>query len=227
MVLNSYLSDYQFLTSDLIIIFPLAFLISRTQTEDKLTYLVPSGALISVPIVVSILTQTFLMLSFQFLGWFLLIQNKWYKNFCNCYNDKVNFCYDNTVIFLISNFQYLISAICFSINKPFKKSIFTNQLLIICLVFAITYSIYLVLIPDNFSRNLLNIIFIPSLIFKIVLVGIIVLNFVTCFLCEKFLVPFITKKYKNYKYNKVKYTIAKNFSDYDLRKLDKIKKLSL
>ena len=227
MVLNSYLSDYQFLTSDLVIIFPLAFLMSRTQTEEKLTYLVPSGALISVPIIASILTQTILMLFFQLLGWFLLTKNRWYRNICNCVDDKVNLCYDNSVVFLISNFQYLISAVCFSINKPFKKSIFTNQLLIICLVFAFTYSIYLILMPDVHNRNLLNIIYIPSMFFKIILLVIIVLNFATCFLGEKLLVPYITKIYKKIKYDKIKQNYEKNISDYDLGRLEKIKKLSL
>ena len=227
MVLNSYLSDNQFLTSDLVIIFPLAFLISRTETEDKLTYLVPSGALISVPIIASILTQTILMLFFQLLGWFLLTKNRWYKNICNCYDDKVNLCYDNSVVFLISNFQYLISAVCFSINKPFKKSIFTNQMLIFCLVFAFTYSTYLILMPGYYNRHLLNIIFIPSKIFKIILLVIIFFNFGTCFLCEKLLVPYITKIYKRNKYDKIKQNYEKNVSDYDLRRIEKIKKLSL
>lgn len=98
MVLGSYLTDNQFLASDLFIIFPMAILIARTGAYYKLTKHQPTGALISLPIVSSILMQTVIQLLAQLGVWFLLIKQKsWYKNFCDSGEDSVKPCYDNTV----------------------------------------------------------------------------------------------------------------------------------
>jgi len=56
-ILNSYLADNQFLICDLFIIFPIAIFLARTGAYEKLTYHIPTGALISVPIVSSIIMQ--------------------------------------------------------------------------------------------------------------------------------------------------------------------------
>ena len=56
-IFNSYLGDNQFLICDLGIIFPLAIFLARTGAYEKLTYHIPTGALISVPIITSIIFQ--------------------------------------------------------------------------------------------------------------------------------------------------------------------------
>jgi len=65
LVVNTYLTDNQFLSSDLFIVFPLAVLISRfikllfrTGAHEKLTHHQPTGVLLSVPIITSILLQS-------------------------------------------------------------------------------------------------------------------------------------------------------------------------
>ena len=227
MVLGSYLTDYQFLSSDLVIIFPLAFLISRTEATDRLTHHRPTGALISVPIITSILMQTVLMFSFQLLGWYTLTFNDWYVNYCRCNEMIVYECFDNTVVFLVSNMQYLISAIAFSISYPFKKSIFTNYLLVICLTAAFTYSAYLIVIPDEGSRHLLQLSILPSMEFRYIILFISTSNFIMCYLVERYLVPFISKKWKKYKYDNIKRELDGKPMDYKLNQIAKLKKLSM
>jgi len=58
MIYASYLTDNQFLCIDLFLIFPLAILMARTTASPVLTHHQPTGALISVPIIISILLQT-------------------------------------------------------------------------------------------------------------------------------------------------------------------------
>ena len=227
MILGSYLSDYQFLTSDLFIIFPIAFLISRTEATEKLTHHRPTGALISVPIVTSILSQTALMFLFQLIGWYALTFNNWYENYCANDEEKVFACYDNTVVFLISNMQYLISAIAFSISYPFKKSIFTNYLLILCLFLAFSYSAYLIIIPDEGSMNILDLAVLPSVKFKYFLLLISASNCIVCYLVEKFVVPLISKKWKTHKYNNIKKVLKEKSINYNLNQLEKLKKFSM
>lgn len=83
MIFNSYLSDNQFLASDLFIIFPLAFLIARTGAYEKLTRDVPNGALISLPIISSILLQIIIQFLCQYGIYLILsVQNYFDENQC-------------------------------------------------------------------------------------------------------------------------------------------------
>jgi cation-transporting ATPase 13A2 len=95
-IVNSYLSDNQFLIADLFIIFPMAILIARTGAYHKLTPHQPTGALISVPIITSILLQTLIQFSAQFGIWMLVKNQSWHKS--DCYADEtVGPCMDNSV----------------------------------------------------------------------------------------------------------------------------------
>jgi cation-transporting ATPase 13A2 len=96
-VFNSYLTDNQFLVPDLFIIFPLAILIARTSAYHKLTHHQPTGALISIPIVSSILIQTTIQIIIQYGASLLVQQQPWYKNECYLVDEAVNPCLDNTV----------------------------------------------------------------------------------------------------------------------------------
>jgi predicted P-type ATPase len=96
-VYNSLLTDNQFLVSDLFITFPLAMFIARTGAYGKLTHHKPTGALISMPIISSIIIQVIIQSLSQF-GSALMVQSQnWYSNDCFVEDKDVNPCYDNTV----------------------------------------------------------------------------------------------------------------------------------
>jgi len=97
MIFKSYLTDNQFLASDLFIIFPMAIFIARTGAYSKLTHHQPTGALISMPIISSILIQTVIQFSAQLGAWFVLSHQTWYSNFCESIGDFVKPCLDNSV----------------------------------------------------------------------------------------------------------------------------------
>jgi cation-transporting ATPase 13A2 len=94
---SSYLNDNQFLVSDLFIIFPLAILIARTGAYDRLTYHQPTGALISIPIISSILIQTLIQFVAQYVSILLVHQQPWWENNCSTEGKNVTPCHDNTV----------------------------------------------------------------------------------------------------------------------------------
>ena len=50
---------------DLAFTFPIAILMARTKSYEKLTYHVPTGALISIPIISSIVLQLITHFGFQ------------------------------------------------------------------------------------------------------------------------------------------------------------------
>ena len=69
-LIGSYLSDWQFMASDLFLITPLAFLIPLAPAYDKLTYHKPVSSLFSFSIIFSMALQTFCVGAFQIAGYF-------------------------------------------------------------------------------------------------------------------------------------------------------------
>jgi magnesium-transporting ATPase (P-type) len=115
---NSYLADNQFLVPDLFITFPLAILIARTGAYKKLTHHQPTGALLSAPIISSILIQTLIQFAFQYGMTLIIHSQKWYRNECYIVDKYINPCQDNTVSYYLNigcclSRQYAILKHCY------------------------------------------------------------------------------------------------------------------
>lgn len=54
------LADYQFLYVDLVLLIPLSIFMGRTEAYSKLTPHLPSGTLISVPVITSVCVSFFI-----------------------------------------------------------------------------------------------------------------------------------------------------------------------
>ena len=185
-ILDSYLSDWQFLVEDVFIITPLGFLMPLTPAYDKLTYHRPVSSLFSFSIIFSMLLQSLNVTGFQILIYFLIDlvfpkQDKdFHNNFCGeneevCDEEFDNFrkcsifeeyedknCIDNSALFYISFAQYLILCIVFAKGKPFKKSIFHNLPLFIFSIIIFIYTEYIVFYVDKFSEKKIKIIPFPD-----------------------------------------------------------------
>lgn len=226
-IFNSYLSDWQFLSSDLIIIFPLAYFISKTGAYDKLTHHQPTGDLISFPIIFSILLQTVILFCFQFGS--KLFTEHFYKFYrfgenAECNAEPLYPCYDNTVIFLISNAQYLLTAIAFSMSRPFRKSIYTNPLLTFFIMITFAYSIYFLFYIDPFSSGRLKLIeFDGDEFFKYYIISAIVLNLIVAYFTEKVIVPFFKKVWNSLKMRKMQNKISQAEREYNLNMIVSVK----
>jgi cation-transporting ATPase 13A3/4/5 len=60
-------------------------------------------------------------------------------------DDDITPCTDNTSLFLISSFQYLIACACFSVSKPFRASILTNPFYVVAFLTMAIFQGFLVL----------------------------------------------------------------------------------
>ena len=70
-LIDSYLSDWEFMASDLFLITPLAIVIPLAPAYDKLTYHRPVSSLFSFSIIFSMAMQTLCVGAFQIFGYFL------------------------------------------------------------------------------------------------------------------------------------------------------------
>ena len=100
-LLDSYLSNWEYMVIDLFLITPLAFLMPLTPAYDKITYHRPVSSLFSFNIIFSMLLQTFCVAGFQIGGYFFMDSifpsedtTAFAENFCN--NTKKKACRYNS-----------------------------------------------------------------------------------------------------------------------------------
>ena len=158
LIYGTYLADFQFLVSDLFIIFVLEWFLAMTHPHNELTFHYPVNQLLSFPVISSILTQTVLVFIFQFVGYKILKNHYNFETICD-FDEHENPmpCHENTILFLIAHFQYLTMALAFSVSKPFRKPIYTNIPLVIYLLIIYFYSIWITINCDNWSKKLFKI----------------------------------------------------------------------
>ncbi|XP_075028668.1 polyamine-transporting ATPase 13A2 isoform X3 [Calonectris borealis] len=183
--INTNLSDFQFLFFDLIITTTVAVLMGRTGPAQELGVERPQGALISVLVLGSLLLQTALLITVQVLSYFITVSQSWYVPLNSTVMAPQNLPnYENTVLFCVTGFQYLILAVAMSKGYPFREPLYTNVLFLVVLILLFGLMIWLTLYPLGFPKTLLKLQGIDDLNFKLLLLGIAALNFFTAFVLE-------------------------------------------
>ncbi|XP_077998029.1 polyamine-transporting ATPase 13A3-like [Glandiceps talaboti] len=148
--IQSNLGDMQFLYVDLVITTTVAVLMGHTQAYPYLVAERPPGSLVSPPILASLLVQIAITIAIQTGAYFCLLAQPWFTPLDQHKNQEENIlCYENTVIFLVSSFQYIILAAAFSKGKPFRLSIYTNVLFLLSLLLLTGCTVWLTIYPTD------------------------------------------------------------------------------
>ena len=197
--LKSNLLDLQFLYQDLFMILPLAVFMAYTGASNRLTTVLPPGALISVPVLSSIIGQVFLQGTFQVFSYMILRNQDWYESEDDLYHTPKNElnannpmpAYENTVLFLVSSVQLLVVCISFSIGPPFRQPAYKNYYFTAAILIISCFSFYLVVFP---AENTLDFLQMRSMDmnFRWILFGIILFGSIVTWVYERFGVLFIT-----------------------------------
>ncbi|XP_072011383.1 polyamine-transporting ATPase 13A2 isoform X2 [Engystomops pustulosus] len=179
------LGDFQFLLFDLVITTTLAVLMGRTGPASELGIKRPLGTLISIPVLGSLIVQTSMILLVQLLSYFLLISQPWFVPVNTTSTIPQNLPnYENTAIFSVSGFQYLILGVVLSKGYPFRKPLYTNVLLLIALLLLLALMLWITIYPLTFMLSILQLKLISDFNFKFVLIGIVAVNFIAAFIVE-------------------------------------------
>ena len=114
MVYNTYLNDYQFFFIDILLVFPLEFFLAIQKPSSELTYHYVNSNLFSFPILTSVITHSIIELAFQ-LGSFYILKHYFpWNHHCGFDEDDwPNSCHANTILFLISLYQFFAIALSF------------------------------------------------------------------------------------------------------------------
>lgn len=127
----SNLGDFQFLYIDLVLILPIAVFMGRTEAYPVLSPKRPTANLVSKKVLTSLIGQILIQSLFQGALFVIVRHQPWYTPPDYNSEEKNIECYENTVLFLLSCFQYLLVAIVFSVGRPYRKPMSSNRKLIL------------------------------------------------------------------------------------------------
>ncbi|XP_024124360.1 probable cation-transporting ATPase 13A3 isoform X2 [Oryzias melastigma] len=188
----SNLGDFQFLFIDVVIILIVAFTMSLNPAWKELVWRRPPSSLISGPLLCSVLMQILTCLLFQVLVFTLVQQQSWYEKWtpesdaCNIsLSQSVNTTtsphdhkniknYENTSLFYVSSFQYLVVAIVFSKGKPFRQPSYRNWPFMLSCAALYAFLLFIMLHPIPAIDRFLEIVCVPRewrLILLVIVVG--------------------------------------------------------
>ncbi|KAJ7188128.1 hypothetical protein C8R46DRAFT_1053735 [Mycena filopes] len=127
----SSLGDFQFLYIDLFIIIPVAVTMGRTLPYPRIHSKRPTASLVSKKVLASLIGQIIITSGVQLWGYLWIRGQPWYtppppSDPTSDGNRLESTNYENSTLFLLSCFQYVLVAAVFSIGPPYRKSMWTN-----------------------------------------------------------------------------------------------------
>jgi cation-transporting ATPase 13A3/4/5 len=170
---------------DLFIIIPIAVAMGRTLPYPKIHPKRPTASLVSRKVLTSIIGQTIINSGIQGLVFVWIRAQPWYVPPVTDADELETLNYENTCLFLISCFQYILVAGVFSVGPPYRKPLYTNPSLVICLTALTGFSTYVLLAPSELVANILHIMSLPWS-FRLQLLAVAAVNIAVCFGFERF-----------------------------------------
>lgn len=148
---GSNITDAQFLYIDLVALVPLSIVQAWTGSYEKLTKEVPTATLFYFPVLLSVVVSSLIQFAFQIFFFFNVRKQSFYVPIdpTTLDFDSPNYSYEETVLFMVANYQYLVTCIAFSISKPFRKSIYTNYAFFFCVIFLTVFNALCIFLPGD------------------------------------------------------------------------------
>ncbi|PIL34017.1 transporter [Ganoderma sinense ZZ0214-1] len=162
----SSLGDFQFLYIDLFIIIPIAVTMGRTLPYPRIHPKRPTASLVSKKVLASIVGQIVITSAVQFWTFFWVRAQSWYAppvpNDPDSSDDKLEATnFENSALFLVSCFQYILVAAVFSIGPPFRKQMWTNGWFMVSMVVLGLFNLLVLLDPPRPLVKLLELMHLP------------------------------------------------------------------
>ncbi|GJN90098.1 hypothetical protein Rhopal_003097-T1 [Rhodotorula paludigena] len=158
----STLGDFQFLYIDLALILPIAVTMGRTEAFPRIHPKRPTANLLSKKVLTSLFGQILLTSGFQVFTFFWIRSRDWYTPPVIDPDQLDIVSYENTSLFLLSSFQYILVAAVFCVGPPYRKPLYTNRWLVAALVALSSFSLYTLFMPSSaFIFQLLEFIPLP------------------------------------------------------------------
>ncbi|KAG0347027.1 hypothetical protein BG004_000252 [Podila humilis] len=158
----SNLGDFQFLYIDLALILPIAVFMGRTEAFPVLNPKRPTANLVSKKVLTSLIGHIIIQFMFQGIIFVTVRRQEWYRPPVYHRGEKNIECFENTAMFLLSCFQYLLIAVVFSVGPPFRKPMVSNRPFVVITVALVILSALMVLFPPQWVVGVMQLLAISS-----------------------------------------------------------------
>ncbi|KAL0267327.1 UNVERIFIED_CONTAM: hypothetical protein PYX00_009625 [Menopon gallinae] len=140
------LSNMEFLYIDLVITTSLAVVIGRTGPANTLVKTRPIARLVSPANVIPLLLQIIFTFFIQLSSLQYLYLQDWFEPTTS---QDVTTSWENTVVYCVSSFQYLILALVYSKGKPYRQSFYRDIPFMAVFVSLLAFTTLLCVYPVN------------------------------------------------------------------------------
>ncbi|KAK2871562.1 hypothetical protein FQN49_003053, partial [Arthroderma sp. PD_2] len=184
----SNLGDFQFLYIDLVIILPVAIFMGWIGPSSVLCRKRPTANLVSRKVLTPLLGQILICILIQAVAYETVQIPEWYippkisHEETNVKNSQ------NTALFLVSCYQYVLSGVVLSAGRPFRKPATSNVPFVATIIIILLFSSYMLFQPATWLYKLMQLTYM-SPEFKGWLVFLALGGFGTAWLCENHVFP--------------------------------------
>ncbi|KAI0012819.1 hypothetical protein F4779DRAFT_566997 [Xylariaceae sp. FL0662B] len=163
----SNLGNFQFLFIDLILILPIAIFMSWSGPFPVLSKKRPTADLISRKVLTPLLGQMAICILIQAVTWIAVRKQSWYIPPRATQSTVKNS--ENTVLFLVSCFEYIFVGVILSAGRPFRQPMTQNWPFMATILVTLALTLYMVFTPARRVMKLMELTHI-SQSFKVTLV---------------------------------------------------------
>ncbi|KAJ8395144.1 hypothetical protein AAFF_G00036000 [Aldrovandia affinis] len=179
------LGDLQFLFFDLLLVTSLAIVMGRGGPSKELHPQRPPASLLTLPVLASLLFHLILIILAQVAALLVTMSQDWFVPLNATVSGAANLPnLEDTGVFAVSGFQYIIMAVVMTKGYPYKKPLYTNVLFVFVLLVLLGIMSWLVLYPAPILDRLLQLYTVTDINYKLLLVALAALNFFTSYLME-------------------------------------------
>ncbi|KAK2749170.1 hypothetical protein FQN57_006785 [Myotisia sp. PD_48] len=158
----SNLGDFQFLYIDLAIILPVAIFMGWIGPSPTLCRKRPTANLVSRKVLTPLLGQIAICALIQFVAFETVQLQPWYKPpKPNIHKAQIKNS-QNTALFLISCYQYVLSGIVFSAGKPFRQPVTSNVPFVATMIITFLVSTYILLSSSGWIFKMMELTYMSS-----------------------------------------------------------------
>ncbi|KAF6721875.1 putative cation-transporting ATPase 13A2 [Oryzias melastigma] len=177
--------DLQFLFCDLFLVTLLAIVMGRGGPSEELHPCRPPASLLALPVFGSLFIHVCMVTLGQLAAFFITTSQDWYVPLNSTVFGTANLPnMENTCVFTLSGFQYIIMAAVVTKAYPHKKPLYHNKIFLLVLLLHFAVMLWLALEPGPVFARLLQLYDFTDLNFKMLLVAVAALNFLVCFVAE-------------------------------------------
>ncbi|VBB88437.1 Vacuolar protein with a possible role in sequestering heavy metals, putative [Yarrowia lipolytica] len=191
---GSNLGDFQFLWIDMFLILPIAIFMAWSKPYHKLAPKRPNANLVSRKVLIPLIGEIAVLATAQFIVWSLVKKEPWHIAPIPGAEDADVASSDNTALFFVSCFEYILIAVALSVGPPYREDVYKNVPFVLCVIFLLGATAMLMSIQnmDSGLGKLMQLTAMPA-DFKLGIVAIGFVTFAVSWICESYVFTLLVR----------------------------------